>query len=159
MKKTVFTLVFALYIIVCAGSQANNIPGLVKETRDIPDFVNRLPARTDTLYGVGVALGGDEEQTMAIAENHARKDLVRKIIETVPAVSDYIEKAAKGSWDPYLIQIVELADQHLMDALTYTGITTVEQRVQTPDKAIWYLISIKKTDAVKIITTTDSILR
>ena len=46
-----------------------------------------------------------------------------------------------------------------MDALTCTDVVAVEKRVQTPDGAVWYLVSLKKQDALRIMTNVDRLLR
>jgi hypothetical protein len=141
------------------SAQTPAIPELVKIKEDIPDFVVSLPSRNDTLYGYGAAIGADSDESAAIAENHARKDLAGRMIEGIPSVSDYIGKISKGAWDPAFVHILLLADRHLMDALTYTSVTAVEKRVQTPNGAVWYLVSVKKRDALAIITNVERLLQ
>jgi hypothetical protein len=159
------TCLFLVLTAIClvpfplAAQTARKIPDLVKITADLPDFVMRTPVKNDTLYAYGAAIGSDLDQSLAIAETHANQDLVRMMVEGIPTVADYIKKIKGGVWDASFIQILLLADQHIMDALTYTGVTAIERREQTPDGAVWYLVSLKKADAIKIITNTDRLLR
>ncbi|MDR1418942.1 MAG: hypothetical protein LBI86_01060 [Treponema sp.] len=134
-------------------------PELVKVSTDIPDFVMGLPSRADTIYGYGAAIASNLDESLELAESHAKRDLSGRMVEGIPSVSEYIEKIAGGVWDPYFIQILLLADRHIMDALLYTGVTVVEKRVQTPDGAVWCLLSLKKKDALAIITNVDRLLR
>ncbi|MDR1287603.1 MAG: hypothetical protein LBK08_08355 [Treponema sp.] len=134
-------------------------PELVKISTDIPDFVTGLPSRADTIYGYGAAIAPDLDESLELAETHAKRDLSGRIVEGIPSVSAYITKISGGAWDPLFIQILLLADRHIMDALIYTGVTVVEKRVQTPDGAVWCLLSLKKKDALAIITNVDRLLR
>jgi hypothetical protein len=159
MKNWFFAVVIACFLSPFLPADAARVPDIVKISTDIPDFVSRLPVRNDMLYGYGAAIGANLDESIEVAENHARMDLAGRMVEGIPAISEYVRKISGGTWDPSFIQILLLADRHLMDALTYTGVTVVESRVQTPDGAVWYLISVKKRDAINIITTIDRLLR
>jgi hypothetical protein len=154
-----FAAVFCALPCLLPAQTPDNLPEIVRVTTELPDFVIVLPSRSDTLYGYGAALGATVDESAEVAGNHARKDLAGKMVEGIPAVSEYIRQVSGGRWDSGFVQFLLLANRHLMDALTYTGVTTVERRVQTPDGVVWYLMSLKKQDAIRIIDNVDRLLR
>ncbi|MDR0601021.1 MAG: hypothetical protein LBG42_01435, partial [Treponema sp.] len=85
MKKIpLAAAVFCFLSPLVSAQSSRAAPELVRVSADIPDFVSGLPSRADTLYGYGAAIAPDLDESLALAETHAKRDLAGRMVEGIP---------------------------------------------------------------------------
>jgi transcription initiation factor IIE alpha subunit len=96
-----------------------------------------------------------------VAENRARRSVIEQLIIESSDMVDVIAVLARDAGSEEITETVNLslfAYSAMLDEFILNNAIAIERRVQTVDGTIWYLVSISRANAQKIIANVKAAL-
>jgi len=148
MKMTLnkFNVLFAAFVITAlvmgCGSQS-------AARKNVPDWVDELPT-DDAFWGIGIAKFEDQSLGLETATARAQRDIARQINVLVQGMLEDASRAAGTVKSPNSSQFAQSVGRTLINA-NLSGAAPNARKLM-PDGTWWVRVSLKKTDAKKVIS-------
>ncbi|MDR2864956.1 MAG: LPP20 family lipoprotein [Spirochaetaceae bacterium] len=145
MKALLTVLCFtgiSFFVLSCASNSSVRV--------DVPDFVRNPPKDKDLIYGVGSAKMANDYMSKTMAENRARVAITQKLSSIAKTMIEDYSAQVEGDKSTFL-NFSDSVNRTLSQAKLSN--TEIVEELPATDGTWWVLMSMKKSDADKDLST------
>jgi hypothetical protein len=143
-KRTILCALCAAFVAACASNPASI-------RTNVPDFVRKPPRDKEHFYGIGAAKMDSPNMSLTMAQSRARVSIAQQISSQAKSMIDDYSAQIEGGKPKNAENFSQNVSRVLSEA-KLSGTEVLEQ-VQAPDGTWWVLVSIKKADVNKELSS------